>query len=104
MPKTEDKQYDWLNLQLRGTQNVSTGAFADWFTGHLNYQIEHHLFPNMPRHRYPEIREDVKALCKKHNVPYTTTTIWHSCVEVVDKLRSVAAKYNAAIKSSKLQN
>ena len=33
MPKGEDKQEDWLTLQLNGTQNVTTGFFFDWFTG-----------------------------------------------------------------------
>lgn len=38
---------DWVRRQLRTTQNVEGSYFNNWFTGHLNYQIEHHLFPMM---------------------------------------------------------
>jgi fatty acid desaturase len=101
MPKIEDKADDWITLQLRGTQNVTTGFWADWFTGHLNYQIEHHLFPNMPRHSYPYVAARVKALCAKHGVPYNQTTIWGSCVDVVNQLALVAKQYKTALDGSK---
>jgi len=42
-------------LQVNATCNVEGGRFNDWFTGHLNYQIEHHLFPTMPRHNYSTV-------------------------------------------------
>merc|ERR1719409_2460329 len=45
-------EHDWPSLQMNATCNVEGGLFNDWFTGHLNYQIEHHLFPTMPRHNY----------------------------------------------------
>lgn len=113
MPKLEDNHDDWVTLQLRGTQNTTHGLVWDWFTGkiflyfafiyfphlfllvgYLNYQIEHHLFPNMPRHRYPEIAGRVKALCEKHNVPYTYTGLWKSFVDVYDKLDTVSVAYS----------
>jgi len=94
MPKVEDpKSEDWVTFQLRGTQNVEGGLFNDWFTGYLNYQIEHHLFPNMPRHKYPEIAPRVQELCKKHGITYHSTTLWKSFVDVVDKLSDVSSKY-----------
>jgi len=93
LPKKVDSRDDWITLQLQGTQNVTTGLFADWFTGFLNYQIEHHLFPNMPRHSYPDITDRVRALCAKHDIPYHQTTIWNSFVEIVNKLDTVSYKY-----------
>lgn len=39
--------------------------------GYLNYQIEHHLFPTMPQFRHRQIKDRVKALAHKHNIPYT---------------------------------
>jgi fatty acid desaturase len=41
-------------------------------TGHLCYQIEHHLFPDLPSNRLPEIAERVRPLCVKYDLPYTT--------------------------------
>jgi len=41
-------------------------------TGHLSHQIEHHLFPDMPAWRYPEMAIEVQAICKKYGVPYHT--------------------------------
>ena len=93
LPKTVDTQEDWVHLQLGSSQNVTNGAVQDWFSGHLNYQIEHHLFPNMPRHSYPLVKPRVEALCKKHNVPYIETSMWGSFVGVVEKLKSVANVY-----------
>ncbi|XP_048341074.1 acyl-CoA (8-3)-desaturase-like [Sphaerodactylus townsendi] len=43
-----DKNLDWVSGQLTATCNVDQSLFNDWYTGHLNFQIEHHLFPTMP--------------------------------------------------------
>ncbi|KAG8131113.1 putative Fatty acid desaturase 1 protein, partial [Naja naja] len=48
---------------LSATCNVDHSWFNDWFTGHLNFQIEHHLFPTMPRHNYYKVAPLVKSLC-----------------------------------------
>lgn len=101
LPKKLDPRDDWVTLQLTGTQNVTSGLFEDWFTGFLNYQIEHHLFPNMPRHSYPVVTDRVKALCIKHNISYNETTIWNSFVEIVDKLDTVSDKYTKSKKEAK---
>ena len=45
-----------MRLQLESTLNVTPSWFNDWFTGHLNFQIEHHLIPTMPRHHYEKVR------------------------------------------------
>lgn len=59
--------------QIRTTRNVSLTPFWTWFTGGLNYQIEHHLFPRMPRHHFPAIADRVRALCAKHGLAYVVT-------------------------------
>jgi fatty acid desaturase len=41
-------------------------------SGHLSYQIEHHVFPDLPAHRYPEISAQVQAVCKKYGIHYNT--------------------------------
>ena len=45
---------------------------AHFKTGHLSHQIEHHLFPDLPAHRYAEIAPEVRAICEKHGLPYNT--------------------------------
>ncbi|XP_032068412.1 acyl-CoA (8-3)-desaturase-like, partial [Thamnophis elegans] len=45
MPIDHDKNMDWFSTQLQSTCNVNQSFFNDWVTGHLNFQIEHHLFP-----------------------------------------------------------
>jgi delta11-fatty-acid desaturase len=44
--------------------------FCYYFSGGLNYQIEHHLFPNINHCHLPYLAPHVKVLCEKHNVPY----------------------------------
>ncbi|KAH0621064.1 hypothetical protein JD844_022081 [Phrynosoma platyrhinos] len=65
-----DKNMDWVSMQLQATCNVEQSLFNDWFTGHLNFQIEHHLFPTMPRHNYWKVAPLVKSLCAKHGIDY----------------------------------
>lgn len=68
------------------TQNIVGGIFHDWFTGHLNYQIEHHLFPTMPRHQLPHVAERVQQLCVKHGLPYHVKSMYQCCRDILDKL------------------
>jgi len=88
--KMVSKESNWVQLHTRGTQNISPGFFHDWFTGHLNYQIEHHLFPTMPRHNYPLIAPRVRQLCLKHNLQYNVRSMRQCCQDILDKLLTVA--------------
>ena len=45
-------------------------------SGNLSFQIEHHLFPDLPAHRYQEIAPEVRAICEKHGLPYNTGPFW----------------------------
>ena len=47
---------DWFRMQLATTMNVDCPRFMDWFHGGLQFQIEHHLFPRLPRHNLREAR------------------------------------------------
>merc|ERR1719473_976450 len=82
-----DNQPSWFKSQLQSTLNVHPGWFNDWFTGHLNYQIEHHLFPTMPRHNYSKIQPAILALAKKHGVHYKMTTLLGAFAAVPEALR-----------------
>ena len=61
---------DFVASQLASTRNVDGGLFNDWFTGGLNRQVEHHLFPTLPRHNLAEAQKRVQAFCSKHGLYY----------------------------------
>ena len=58
-------------LQVLTTQNIRAHWSYRWFFGGLERQIEHHLFPTMPRHRHAELAAEVRALCERHGLAYT---------------------------------
>ncbi len=62
----------WYVRQLLGSANFSGGRLMHIMSGNLSFQIEHHLFPDLPAHRYAEISPQVKAICEKHGLPYNT--------------------------------
>jgi linoleoyl-CoA desaturase len=62
---------EWAVHQLRTTANFANGkSWVLWFTGGLNYQIEHHLFPNISHIHYPAISRIVRDVCKEYQLPY----------------------------------
>ncbi|KAF1386791.1 hypothetical protein PFLUV_G00098550 [Perca fluviatilis] len=82
-----EKNQDWLSMQLQATCNIKQSLFNDWFSGHLNFQIEHHLFPTMPRHNYHLVAPLVRALCEKHGIPYQVKTLWQGFADVFRSLK-----------------
>ena len=56
---------------MLGSANFEGGRLLHVMSGQLGYQIEHHLFPDLPSNRYPEIAVKVRALCEKYDIPYT---------------------------------
>lgn len=63
--------------QIMGSVNYNTGSdFIDFIHGFLNYQIEHHLFPNMPLSYYQKMQPIVKEICKKHNLEYRQESVF----------------------------
>jgi len=61
---------DWFENQTKGTLNISCSSWMDWFHGGLQFQIEHHLFPRLPRCQLRNVSPFVRELCKKHKLPY----------------------------------
>nr|ATI22172.1 delta-5 desaturase 3 [Brachionus koreanus]QBO56254.1 fatty acid desaturase 5/6-3 [Brachionus koreanus] len=82
-----DKDLSWFRSQLNSTCNVEQSAFNDWVSGHLNFQIEHHLFPTMPRHNYYKIAPDVRELCKKYNIDYQCKTMSQATIDIYKCLK-----------------
>jgi linoleoyl-CoA desaturase len=57
---------------MLGSANFKGGPLLHIMSGNLGFQIEHHLFPDLPSNRYAEISEKVQQLCAKYDIPYTT--------------------------------
>jgi linoleoyl-CoA desaturase len=62
----------WYVRQLLGSCNIDGGKLFHVISGNLSHQIEHHLFPDMPSNRYPEVAPRVRALCARYRLPYNT--------------------------------
>ncbi|XP_036619296.1 acyl-CoA 6-desaturase [Trichosurus vulpecula] len=87
MDINREKYQDWLSIQLSATCNVEQSFFNDWFSGHLNFQIEHHLFPTMPRHNYHKVAPLVKSLCEKHGILYQEKPLMRALLDIVGSLK-----------------
>ena len=71
--------------QILGSVNYPTGSnFNDFFYGWLNYQIEHHLWPDMPLSQYQKVQPRVRALCEKHQIPYIQQSVFKRLLKAVD--------------------
>ncbi|MEV7972133.1 acyl-CoA desaturase [Cellulomonas sp. NPDC089187] len=84
----EDSKLDFLSKQVLTSRNI-TGRGMSALMGGLNYQIEHHLFPSMPRPHLARARRLVRAHCSRTGVPYTETTLLRSYAIVVRYLNEV---------------
>lgn len=73
---------DYVLLQTSTTINFRTGFFGRLACSGVDYQIEHHLFPGVPHHYYPEMSRVVEDYCRRHGYPYKTLgwgeAIWKS--------------------------
>ncbi|MCX8563317.1 acyl-CoA desaturase [Mycolicibacterium mucogenicum] len=63
---------EWYLRQMLGTANFHAGPVLAFLSGNLCYQIEHHLFPDLPSNRYAQIAVQVQAVCARFGLPYTT--------------------------------
>lgn len=62
----------WYRRQLLGSCNLEGSPLFHLLTGNLSFQIEHHLFPDLPSNRYAEIAPQVRAVCERHQLPYNS--------------------------------
>jgi fatty acid desaturase len=63
-------QSDWVTAQFRSTRNaVTTNPFSEWLWGGMQYQLEHHLFPSMPRSKYPALKPILTKFAEENKVP-----------------------------------
>ncbi len=76
----------WYYRQLLGSSNFTGGQWLHRMSGHLSFQIEHHLFPDIPAARYEELAPKVRALCMEYGLPYNTGTFWQQYRTVLARI------------------
>jgi fatty acid desaturase len=74
----KDVKLDFLTRQVLMSRNIRGNLVLDFMMGGLNYQIEHHLFPSMPRPHLRRAAPAIAAFCEAHGVPYTQTGLVES--------------------------
>ena len=92
MPLLEnDSEEDFLRRQVLTSRNVFSHPVTDFWYGGLNYQIEHHLFPRMPRNNLRLAQPIVKDFCRAHAIAYHETSVLQSYGEILQHLHEVGA-------------
>ncbi|MCW2957439.1 MAG: fatty acid desaturase [Solirubrobacterales bacterium] len=95
----------WYVRQLLGSANLEGGSLLHLMAGNLSHQIEHHLFPDLPSSRYAEIAPQVREICERYDLPYTSGPLHEQYGQVLAKIarlafpgggENVAAKNTAA--------
>ena len=86
----EESRGQWYFRQLLGSANITGSKLFHVMTGNLSHQIEHHLFPDIPARRYPEIAGEVKALCEKYGLSYNAGPLTRQLGSVARKICKLA--------------
>src|SRR5512132_219894 len=94
---TDAAQLDFLRRQVLTARNVAGSRVVDFVLGGLNYQIEHHLFPNMPRPNLRRAQPLVRAFCRQHGLPYVEASLFGSYAQALRHLHAVGAPLRPAV-------
>jgi fatty acid desaturase len=87
-----EMKLDFLRRQVMVSRNVRGNPLTDVAMGGLNYQIEHHLFPNMPRCNLKKARPTVRTYCQREGIDYVEVGLFRSYAIVVDYLNNVGLR------------
>jgi len=87
---TDDEPLDFVRTQVLTARNVRGSRFVDFWYGGLNYQIEHHLFPTLPRNRLSDAQPLVERFCAERGIDYHETSLAGSYAEIFRHLRRSA--------------
>jgi fatty acid desaturase len=90
-----DDQTDFLRRQVLTSRNVRGGWLVDFGLGGLNYQIEHHLFPSMPRPNLRRSQALIRAFCQRHELTDCETSLWQSYEQALRHLHEVGLPLRA---------
>jgi fatty acid desaturase len=92
----------WYHRQLLGSANLSGGRLFHILAGNLSFQIEHHLFPDLPANRYGEISVEVREICERYGLPYNVGPLHRQFGSVVRKICRLALPDSAGGMTRKL--
>ena len=87
----KNTKLDFFRSQVLTTRNVTGSVVNDFVYGGLNYQIEHHLFPNMPRNKFKEAQGVIRDFCNSRSVEFYETGVVRSYREILGFLHEVSA-------------
>jgi fatty acid desaturase len=90
-----DDQTDFLRRQVLTSRNVRGNWLTDFALGGLNYQIEHHLFPSMPRPNLRHSQRVIRAFCERHGISYLETGLVESYAQALRHLHQVGGPLRA---------
>ncbi|PCI50214.1 MAG: acyl-CoA desaturase [Oceanospirillales bacterium] len=76
----------WYYRQILGSSNMEGPVWFHILTGHLSCQIEHHLYPDVPAHRYRVMAKQVRQVCAEHNIPYNSGSFLSQYVTVLQRI------------------
>ena len=82
----DESRGQWYLRQLAGSANIEGGSLFHVMTGHLSHQIEHHLFPDLPASRYPEMAPRVREICERYGQRYCTGSFARQFGDVLGKI------------------
>eukprot|EP00163_Fabomonas_tropica_P030346 TRINITY_DN6808_c0_g1_i3.p1 TRINITY_DN6808_c0_g1~~TRINITY_DN6808_c0_g1_i3.p1 ORF type:complete len:459 (-),score=90.05 TRINITY_DN6808_c0_g1_i3:210-1586(-) len=89
--RAETDKMGFAQTQVLTARNIWSNWLTHWFHGGLQYQLEHHLFPMMPRHNLGAASLFVKDLCKRHNIPYQCDGFLEATKIILNDLQAIAA-------------
>ena len=86
----EESRGHWYYRQLLGSANITGGKLFHIMTGNLSHQIEHHLFPDLPARRYPEVAGEIREICRRYGLDYNTGPLRKQLGSVARKIFRLA--------------
>jgi fatty acid desaturase len=86
----DESRGHWYFRQLLGSANISGSRLMHLMSGNLSHQIEHHLFPDIPARRYPQVAPEVRALCEEFGLEYNVGSLPKQLFSVAKKICRLA--------------
>lgn len=93
----KEHKIDYLRRQVLTARNIRGGRLTDLVLGGLNYQIEHHLFPSMPRPSLRRTQGLVRTFCAQRGIAYYETGLFHSYAQVLRHLHTVGGSLRSQL-------
>ncbi len=86
----DESRGQWYFRQILGSANLTGGTLFHVLSGNLSFQIEHHLFPDLPARRYAEMAPQVREICQRYGIPYNSGPLPKQFGTVVRKIVKLA--------------